>query len=271
MKRIAMLFFSFLCVCSLHAALDANAIAQPSAVIFNWNEVDGAEYYDIYNEDTFIVRLPYDTLSYRKDNLLSNTSYNFSIAARDSENNTLDASFLTIHTDCWDGIYEWVNRTDKDNRGRMKNLRVRVETAYDPEFGQYHKLYMPMDDGSETKIFPLYDFSDPRAGEWVDYKDKGEAGTSYRINADKLNTSVFNPSKWRLDKLTIGNDYGSAYVQSRALGITADTISSYHFFIEDGMKKMEYRTEGKGIAASILFKNPNPGEGGSFILVNTAS
>lgn len=267
MKRLFLLFLTAcLCLNCVPAAINASAAAEPSAVIFTWNAVDGAEYYDIYNEDTFIVRLPSDTLSYRKDNLVSGTEYSFSIAARDKDNNTIDAAFLTVKTGYWDGIYEWVNKTGKDNRGRMKSLTVRVETDFDQSFGQYHKLYMIGEDKSEVKIFPLYDFDDPDAGKWVDYKDKGEAGTSYRLNADRLNTSVINPSKWRLDNVIIGFDSGSAYIESKALGISADITASYRFFIEDGKKKMEYITTGNGIADSILFKNPNPGEGKAFIL-----
>lgn len=267
MKKLIFLFLSsFIFLSALFASLDATATAEPSAVNFIWKEVEDAHFYDIYNEDRFLVRLPSDTFTYREENLKSGMEYKFSIAARDGNNNTLDAAFLTAETGYWNGIYEWVNQTDKDNRGRMKNLRVRVETSEDPDFGQFHKLYMIQDDGSEVKIFPLYDFDDPESGQWVDYKDKGEAGTSYRLNADRLNTSIFNPSKWRLDNVMIGYDKGSAAIETKALGITADITASYHLFMEDGEMKLEYSTVGTRVADAILFKNPNPGEGDSFIL-----
>ncbi len=254
----------------LFASINATAEAEPSAVNFRWQAADGAVYYDLYEKNDFIIRLSSDVLSYRKNNLQSDTEYSFSIAARDEENNTLDAAFIDVRTGSWDGLYEWINKTSKDNRGKMKNLMIRVETAVDSVFGQYHKLYMIMDDGSEVQIFPLYDFGDTSSGEWVNYKDTGRAGTSYRLNADRLNTSIFSPGKWRLDSVEIGYDSGSATVQSSAFGIVADTISSYRFFIEDGTMKLEYSTIGTGVADAILFRNPNPGEGDSFILTKIA-
>lgn len=267
MKRISvLLLILILAVSFAFASLDAKAYAEPSAICFTWNAVEGASFYDIYNGQDFIVRLPEGTYSYRLGNLPSNTEYSFSIAARDEANNTLDASFMTVTTDSWDGIYEWINQTDDDNNGKMKSVKLRIETATDPSFGQYHLIYMIMDDGTEAKIFPLYDFDDPASGEWVDYKDDSTVGTSYRLNADRLNTSIFKPSKWRLDSVSIGYDSGKAYIQSRALGLAVDSVSSYRFFMEDGEKKMAFLTSGAGMAESILFKNPNPGEGDELIM-----
>ena len=240
--------------------------ALPSSVSLSWNDTDGAVYYDIYSGADFIVRLDSAVHEYSVENLLSDTSYNFSIAARTEDNNTLDAAFATVKTTSWDGIYEWVNETDNDNHGKVKSLRLRVETAVSEKVGQYHNIYMCMDDGSEMKIFPLYDFSDPAAGEWVDFDDEGKAGTSYRINASRFNTSPFNPQKWRLDKVVIDYDSSYAYIQTSALGFVVDTVSSCRFYIDNGAMKMSFGTEGSGIADAVLFKNPNPEEGDAFIL-----
>ena len=268
MKRIMILLaLALLTIVSAYASLDASAAAEPSAVEFEWNAVDGASFYDIYSGEEFIARLPSDARSYHHGGLDSGKEYSFSIAARDASNNTLEAAFLKAKTGWWDGIYEWRNLTDDDNRGRMRSLRVRVETAEDPVYGQHHRLYMIMDDRSEARIFPLYDFGDPKSGQWESYKGDGTAATAYRLNADRLNTSIINPSKWRLDSITLGPDHGSAHVETRAFGITADIIASYRLFVEDGIMKMEYSTAGSGAAEAILFCNPNPGEGDSFVLV----
>ena len=248
------------------SAMDASALPLPSSVTLSWSGAEGAVYYDIYSGEDFIVRLESGDRSYTVNGLSSDTHYDFSVAARDEENRTLDAAFLSAETDSWDGIYEWKNLTDKDNRGKVKDLRIRVETADDPSFGQFHELYMIMDDGSEEKIFPLYSFTDPESGKWVDYDGTSQEAIAYRLNADRLNTSIFNPGRWRLARVVIGHDSGSATVETSAFGITVETLSSYHFFIEDGVKKMEYRTEGSGLADAILFRNPNPGEGDAFIL-----
>lgn len=269
MKRIMILAaLALLPIISAYATLDASATAEPSAVDFEWNAVEGASFYDIYSGEAFIARLPSDARSYHHGGLDSGIEYSFSIAARDAANGTLEAAFLKAETGWWDGIYEWRNLTDDDNRGRMRSLKVRVETAEDPAYGQYHRLYMIMDDGSEARIFPLYDFGDPKSGQWESYKGNGTAATAYRLNADRLNTSIINPSKWRLDSITLGPDHGSAHVETRAFGITADIIASYRLFVEDGIMKMEYSTTGSGAAEAILFCNPNPGEGDSFVLVH---
>ena len=100
----------------------------------------------------------------------------------------------------------------------------------------------------------------------MDYDDTGEAGTSYRLNAERFNTYPFNPQKWRLDKVVIDYDSSSAYIQTSALGFVFETTTECEFYIEDGAMKMSFSTEGSGIVDAALFKNPNPGEGDAFIL-----
>lgn len=266
-KKIVIACFLLMIPSFLAAAgLDAVCTPHPSSVDFSWSGVPGAVYYDIYNEDAFTVRLEGDATSYTVSHLLSDTDYSFSIAARTADNETLDAAFLDTATGSWDGVYQWVNRTDEDNRGRMRSFTLRVETETDPAVGQYHALYMIMDDGAEVRISPIYDFSDPSSGEWVDYKSDSPAAISYRLNAERFNTSVFKPSRWRVDKLVIDYDSSSAYIQTSALGITVETVTTYRLYEEDGAMKMSFQTEGSGIVSSMLFNNPNPGEGDAFIL-----
>ena len=265
-KRL--LFVSFLLLFagfSFASGLDAEAVSYPSSVFFSWEPVEGAVYYDIYEGEDFIVRLPSSELSYTVERLPSSESFSFSIAARTADNATLDASFIDAATGSWDGIYEWVNETDEDNSGKMKAYRVRVETRTDPAIGQYHAVYL-LRDGRELPIFPLYDFSDKSSGEWVDFGDKGIAGTSYRINEKLFNTTPFNPSKWRMDKVVIDYDSTCAYIQTSALGMLFDTVTTYKLYCEDGSMKMSLTTEGSGVVDSFLFRNPNPGEGDAFIL-----
>ena len=259
-------FLLLLTVCLGAAAFTLETEALPSSVILTWNEVEDAVYYDIYNEDNFIVRLDSSKRLYTVKHLLSETRYDFSIAARTEDNATLAAAFADETTTTWDGVYLWENETDDDNDGKMRSLCFRVDTAIASGVGQYHNIYMVMDDGTEIKIFPLYGFSDPAAGSWVDYDDTGEAGTSYRLNAERFNTYPFNPQKWRLDKVVIDYDSSSAYIQTSALGFVFETTTECEFYIEDGAMKMSFSTEGSGIADAALFKNPNPGEGDAFIL-----
>ncbi len=266
-KRL--LFVSFLLAFagfSSLSALSVDAEAFPSSVLLSWDGTDGAVYYDVYTGERFLARLGSGEREYRAERLLSDTTYNFSVAARTEANETLAADFTSATTTSWDGVYEWVNKTDKDNKGRVKGIRIRIETAYDEKVGQYHNVYMYKDDGTEVKIFPLYDFSDSSSGEWVDYNASSPAAISYRFNAERFNTSPFKPVKWRVDKVVIDYDSSSAYIQTSALGLVFETVSGYELYIEDGEMKLSFHTEGSGMVSGVLFRNPNPGEGDAFIL-----
>lgn len=266
-KRTVVVSFLFIFAGLLYAsAFSLEAVSRPSSVILSWNENSDAVYYDIYSGEKFIVRLDSAVRSYEVKRLLSDTRYDFSIAARTKDNKTLDAAFCHAVTTSWDGIYEWINKTNDDNKGKVKSLRLKIETATDPAVGQYHNVYMEMDNGEEVRIFPLYSFGDPDSGKWVDYDDDSVAGISYRLNAERFNTSPFSPSRWRVDKVVIDYDSSSAYIQTSALGLVFDTVSGYELYIEDGVMKLSFHTEGNGIVNGVLFKNPNPGEGDAFIL-----
>lgn len=265
-KAVIACFLLFISSLIYAVELEATAEAFPTSVSFSWNPVEGAVYYDVYNGEAFLSRLDAGARAYTAVGLLSDTDYSFSIAARTSDNETIAAAFLDVETGSWDGIYEWVNMTDDDNDGKMAWLRIRVDTDYDEAVGQYHNIYMIMEDGSEVKIFPLYDFGDPASGQWEDYDGDSVAAVSYRLNAERFNTTSFTPSRWRVSRIVIDYDSSSAYIQTSALGLVVETKSWYQLYIEEGVMKMSFLTEGSGIAEMILFRNPNPGEGEAFIL-----
>ena len=268
MRRIIALLtaLSLLAGTAAAASLCAEAEGLPTSVTLSWNSVEGAAHYDIYNGDKPVARLGSDASSYTVEKLLSDEEYTFCVATRGEGNEDIDAEWVSVSTSSWDGVYEWVNKTDKDNKGRVKGIRIRIETAYDEKVGQYHNVYMYKDDGTEVKIFPLYDFSDSSSGEWVDYNASSPAAISYRFNAERFNTSPFKPVKWRVDKVVIDYDSSSAYIQTSALGLVFETVSGYELYIEDGEMKLSFHTEGSGMVSGVLFRNPNPGEGDAFIL-----
>ena len=247
-------------------AMNAEVKAFPSSVELSWSEVEDAVFYDIYSGEDFIIRLDNTSLSYTVEKLFSDKSYSFSIAARTEDNATLDAAFLDTKTTSWDGLYKWVNKTSKDNHGKVRSIIIRIETAYDESVGQYHNIYMKKDDGTEVKIFPLYSFDDPEAGQWVDYNASDPAAVSYKFNAERFNIAPFDPAKWRMDKVIIDYDSSSAYIQTSAMGLVFETVSGYELYIEDNRMRLSFLTEGSGIVDGFLFKNPNPGEGDAFIL-----
>ena len=246
--------------------LAAEAKAFPTSVSLSWNHVEGAEYYDIYNGDKALARLGSDAASYTADHLLSDTAYDFCVAARGSGNEDIDADWIEVRTTSWDGVYEWLNRTGNDNKGKLKSLRFRIQTAVDPVYGQYYETFMVSDEGKEYRIFPLFPFGSDMAGRWIDYDDQSPAGIAYRLNAERFNKSSFTPSRWRVDKIEIDSDSTSAYIQTSAFGISVTTNTSYSLYMEDGQAMMKFETTGSGIANAAIFRNPNPGEGDAFIL-----
>lgn len=268
MKKIAALIlivFS-IALCPLCASMSVSYDARPTSVFFSWDETEGAIYYDIYNDNIFLARLS-GVNEYEAKGLLSEREYSFSIAARDKDNNTLDAAFLDVVTDSWDGIYVWENSTKKDNKGKLKSLKVRIETKIDPEYGQYPEVWFIGEDGSENRIFPLFEFSDPEASKWHKYNEDSPAGRAYRENADRFNTTSFKPGKWKLSRIVIDSDETTAYILTSILSFELTTWSKFVFFEEDGIKRLSLETVGEeAIADRFIFSNPEKGGDGRFIL-----
>lgn len=249
------------------SAMTVTAETFPSSVELSWAPVEGASYYDIYNGNTPLVRLGSSALSYTVEGLPPDTAFRFCVAARDSANANLDAKWVKASTGNWDGVYLWENLTDEDNHGKVRSIRLRIQSAYDDDLGYYFEIYSWDAEDKEYRIFPLLDFGDERSGEWISYKDSSSAAVAYRNNAERFNTSRFKPSKWRLDKLEIDYDSTSAYIQTSAVGMKLMTVSTYQMYVEDGVRKISFSTTSdSSLVRNNLFENPNPGEGPAFIL-----
>lgn len=268
MKKRSIILTAMLLLASLlsAAALDVQAEGLPTSIHLTWNGIEGAGHYDIYNGDVPVARLDRDVREYTVSHLLSDTGYRLCIAARSPEDEDLAAEWVSESTTSWDGVYEWINETDKDNNGKLRHLRLRLETSVDPDYGQYQSVFLMFDDGSEFMIFPLFPFDSELSGTWIDYDDESRGAIAYRTNSELYNVSPIKPSRWRIDRIEIDYDSTSAYIQTSALGITVMTETSYHLYMEDGSAMMAFETKGTGIADKVIFKNPNPGEGDAFIL-----
>ncbi len=255
-----------LMACSLFGAgLGLEAEPLPTGVDLSWDSVEGAAFYDIYADSRPVARLGADARSYEIGSLDSDTRFSICVAARDSGNNDMEAAWADVVTGSWDGVYRWVNETDSDNGGRMKELTLRIETGHDAVYGQYLNVFIVNADGSEARIFPLYPLGSDEAGRWEDYGGDSIAATSYRINMELFNTSPFRPTRWRLERVVIDYDSTSAYIQTSALGLTVETETTCRFFMEDGVQKFSFDTKASGIANAVIFRNPNPDEGDAFI------
>lgn len=251
---------------AIYASMTGHADPHPTSAALTWSRVDGAVYYDIYNGQDFVVRLDSTASSYLASSLDSEKSYSFAIAARDGSNRTLDSIWLGFSTSSWNGTYLWKNKTEHNNKGKVREIRMRIQSVTDPSYGQYNEVYLIIE-GKEIKIFPLFPFGSEAAGVWHKYKEDSVGGISYRTNAGLFNTSSMTPSKWKISKIVIDRDFTSAYIQTSALSFIFDTESSYRLFEEDGRMYLEFKTESEqSIVDNALFKNPNPGEGDAFIL-----
>lgn len=266
-KKITLAFVVLLISgASLFASLNAKVESHPTSLSLSWDKENGTVYYDIYNGQNFVARLDKDARSYTIAGLDSDKSYQIALAARDNSNNTLSSIWLDGKTTSWDGVYLWTNKTDDNNKGKVKELRMRIAHVNDDLYGQYNEVYLYYN-GSELKIFPLFPFDSEDAKVWHKYKEDSIGGKSYRSNASLFNTSSMSPSKWRISKIVIDRDSTYAYIQTSALSFIFDTVSSYSLYEKDGKKFMEFKTESEqNIVNNALFKNPNPGEGDAFIL-----
>ena len=230
MKKIAAIILVLAASFSAFAALSVRSLAN--SFTLEWDEVEGSLWYDIYIDDGFIARLDSSQLCCTVENLDGNIS--------------------------WDGEYRWVNTSDDDNRGKMKTLTMRVKSAYDPKYGQYPEIYV-VRDGKEYRFFPIFNPGEEKGG-WIEWDDDSYYAESYRKCAELINSSLINPSRWKLNSMRISPSEVFLYVSSKAFGLTADTDSTIRFFYnDDGRRCLEYRMDGDSLFRKIAFMNPVDG------------
>ncbi len=249
------LVYLLFCTALLYAAsMTIEASVDVNDVSLTWSKVDGSIYYDIYRGSDFIVRLDNTTTSYTIEDERQNAEFVYVIGARDGSNKTLAASKISVKTKSFEGVYQWVNPTDKDNGGKLKDITLRLELAEDPVYGQYMKIYAQTEIG-ERCFFPIFSLESTE-WPWVEYDSDAEEAVTYRVTCEKFNSSPFTPSKFRQSRLEIHPDYVSVDVQSRALGFEVTTTSSFYFYTKDGEMFLDYSTSGSGLAKTAIFKNP---------------
>ena len=252
--KFLFLFIFCLAASPLRASsLSLEADVAVNSVTLTWQSVEGTSWYDIYNGDAFVVRLPEDENSYTLSHLDQNESYRFVLGARDSENQTLDAEAVSVKTGSYDGVYEWINPTDDDNHGRMDSVTYRAELAEDSRYGQYMRVSI-IEDGQEHVIFPLQDFDS--SWNWIDYDSSDPAAVAYRLNCEKFNVLGIKPGRFKIDKVTMTNDSISVDIRTSALGISVVTTTTYEFSSDDEGPLLRFTTTGSGLAKSALFRNP---------------
>ena len=239
--------------------------AKPTSVIVSWDETPGAVYYDIYLNNTFVHRSEADEREYEVKGLMSDTDYALTFAARDEINTNLYVDWKNFTTLNWDGVYYWKNSTEKTNDGKVEELILKVETAYDESIGQYLIVYTDLN-GEFQRIIPMYELGNIPPG-WTKWKAEGNVAETYRVYADKFNLTGFTPSQWRIKSINYGFDSVASSIESKVMGFKVETISALEFFItEDGKRHIAFQFDGNDMVKKYMFRNPEEGSEGFFIL-----
>ena len=83
-RKLSLVFIMIIIPFSLYAGrLDLRAEVLVNDVNLEWNEVEGASFYDVYANDVFLARLDADTFSYTAVNLDQDSAYRIIVGARD--------------------------------------------------------------------------------------------------------------------------------------------------------------------------------------------
>lgn len=254
-RKLSLVFIMIIIPFSLYASrLDLMAEVLVNDVNLEWNEVEGASFYDVYANDIFLARLDADTFSYTAVNLDQDSAYRIIVGARNEENNTLDAEAVEVETDSFSGVYKWVNKTDDDNKGRLREITYIARLKTSPKYGQYMEISIPYGD-DELVIFPLQSLEDS-IWPWIDYDDDGKTALAYRLNCERFNTSSLKPGRFRVSRISITPESASVEIQSSAFGFKVTTTSSYDFSMREDGVYLVYKTSGSGLVESALFRNP---------------
>ena len=182
----------------------------------------------------------------------------FSIFASDSD------------LESWDGTYQWINHTDKNNDGKCTEITFIVKEVTLEDGSESFEVWEVMEDSSLGRLFPAED--EPEDGyKWHKWKEDSVVAENYRANALKFNTTSYTPSKWRVKEIIQEELFGSCKVETQAFIFTVNTVSTFElrYNSETGKQELAYKTTGDGLAKMGLFFNPEPGEEGKEVFVLT--
>ncbi len=266
LRSLIISIFLLLLICPALFAKNLNftGTATPNGAKLSWTLIDDAKYYDIYVDNAFVERVENKT-EYEITGFDQKQKLNIIIGARTVDNNTLDSEQIHIETVSWEGVYKWVNPTNEDNDGKMKELVFRVEIAYDSVYGQYNEIWTDID-GEWRKIFPFGELTENYG--WMDFKGERDMEVTYRLNCLRFNTTSFTPSKWRIDKIYLLKTNCGVDIVTKAMGFQFKTSTSYAFKInEEGKRIIEFSNTGNGLAEMALFFDPTLPKNSPFTLI----
>ena len=255
MKRALILLISITCIITTLSAKDLHLKADVlvNQVRLSWDKVDDATWYDIYDGEAFITRLPSEQTSYTVEHLSQDAVHRIVLGARDGANATLDAEAVSVTTASYEGTYVWTNPTDDDNKGRMKELVYHARLVEDREYGQYMEISIDVD-GRRLVIFPLQGFDE--GWPWVDTDSGSDVATAYLANCAKMNSLNITPSRFRTGSVRISTDSAFSEVVSHAMGLDISTTTSFTFGADEEGAWLDLSVDGPGVVRMALFDNP---------------
>lgn len=198
--------------------------------------------------------------------LATAASYVSCIDAGDSYNvggNDIYTSGPELGSGEWNGVYKWINPTDKTNNGRCTEIVFEVREVELEDGEPAFEVYDLSDPSNPRRMFPVETM--PEGGyRWHDWNEDSTVADNYRFNAGKFNTTSYKPSKWKVKSIVRDGRSGSCTVETKAFIFTVNTNN--HFILRynssQGRMELAFIMDGDGLASTGLFYNPAPSEEG---------
>ncbi len=163
----------------------------------------------------------------------------------------------------WDGTYQWINNTDKNNWGKVNEITMRVESV---EEDYLYNLYL-VHEGEEYRIFPLVQPGSEGYSLWHSYNEESTEAKAFRVNNKRMNTTFFTPGKWKMGSIDASPDLIFTTLTASAFGLEILVDVEYIFSLdENGKEQLTFSMDAdQDIAKGKFFQNPDEADG-SFTL-----
>lgn len=242
-------------------AFEVHSEVSPNQVVLFWDAVDEASTFEVFLDGGMYTTIPASvnrlSIGSNEKPLPSNTPCVFEVSARSAKGSVLAYATHTVKTESWSGRYSWTNITGKDNDGKCRSLVLQVEDSG-------HGIVIDGIFDRSCRLFPMVEKE--QIGRLLEYGGSSDQEISYRTNAAVFNTTGITPKTWKVVQSEIDVSYCMTKIQTKVGAISATTVSTYSFFIDDSGKRMiRFETKGQGMANWGMFKSPNPGEEGAFV------
>ncbi len=166
----------------------------------------------------------------------------------------------------WNGVYKWVNPTNKTNKGKCTEIVFEVKEVELDNGAPAFEVWDISDLSNPRRMFPI-EIEPSNGYQWHDWNENSTVADNYRTNAGKFNTTSAKPSKWRVKSIVRDDRSGSCIVETTATFIFTVTVNTENHFnlrynSSKGRMELAFIMDGDGLASTGLFYNPAPGAEG---------